>query len=80
MSGDDLCASNAAQRAGNAGHVAPHQVLCDVCGKACGLLVEDDYCHAELIMCPCCMDAAREKGNHGETGDEGSAAQGATVS
>ena len=38
-----------------------HQVPCDMCGRLCGIIVDDDYQSAEKLICPDCMDKARAK-------------------
>jgi len=41
------------------GAKAVHQVPCDVCGRVCGTVIDDDYCGVETMVCPDCMDKSR---------------------
>lgn len=48
------------------GALAVHQVACDVCGRICGTITNDDYCGPARMICPDCMDRAREKCSEGK--------------
>ena len=41
-------------------HRVVHQIACNFCGLVCGAVCDDDYCGTVVMVCPSCMDKARE--------------------
>lgn len=37
-----------------------HQLKCDDCSNLIGVIVDDDYCGPEKLICPACLDKYRK--------------------
>lgn len=40
-----------------------HQEMCNGCGKIIGIIITDDYCGAEKLYCPDCVNKNRIQEN-----------------